>query len=125
MNFTDENVDLAIEHLKTVAMLSGQTPIKYSQCFYEADLPLPDLIYEQDPGFAFRFMEAILQKCKELGLPPLDALVVQKDTGKPGKGYFTAWEVTKQGVDPDVFWAKQMQECWDWGKEERRKLKGK
>jgi hypothetical protein len=46
-------------------------------------------------------------RCRRAGLPDLAALVVRKDTGKPGIG----WHGDSPSVDPDRAWAEALAEC--------------
>lgn len=46
-------------------------------------------------------------RCRLCGLPDLAALVVRKDTGMPGAG----WYVDAPGGDPDAAWADAVLAC--------------
>lgn len=46
--------------------------------------------------------------CRAAGLPQLPALVVRKDTGKPGLGYHG----TKPHADPERGWADDLAACF-------------
>lgn len=50
------------------------------------------------------------ERCREAGLPDLAALVVRKDTGKPGNG----WHGKYPDADPDRSWAEALAECLDY-----------
>ena len=66
--------------------------VTYSELFVGAGLPgLPDIFERGGAGAISTFMKLFHKRCEELGLPPLDALVVQKSDGLsvPGEGYFT------------------------------------
>lgn len=47
------------------------------------------------------------ERCRIAGLPDLSALIVRKDTGRPGVG----WHGTDPGADPDRAWAEALAEC--------------
>lgn len=47
------------------------------------------------------------ERCRIAGLPDLSALVVRKDTGRPGAG----WHVTGACDDSDRAWAEALAEC--------------
>jgi hypothetical protein len=46
-------------------------------------------------------------RCRRAGLPDLAALVVRRDTGRPGGG----WHALEPGGDPDRDWAEALAEC--------------
>lgn len=46
-------------------------------------------------------------RCRAIGLPDLAALVVRRDTGKPGIG----WDGPHPDVDPDRAWAEALAAC--------------
>src|SRR4051794_1408688 len=47
------------------------------------------------------------ERCRRAGLPNLAALVVRKDTGKPGTG----WHGASPSADGDRAWAEALAEC--------------
>ncbi len=47
------------------------------------------------------------ERCRAAGLPDLCALVVRKDTGKPGGG----WNDPNNAEHPDRAWAEALAEC--------------
>ncbi len=55
------------------------------------------------------------ERCRAAGLPDLPALVVRKDSGKPGIG----WHVPHPSVDPDRAWAEALEYClqFNWPRE--------
>ncbi len=55
-----------------------------------------------------QFLIPLGQRCREAGLPDLCALVVRKDTGKPGAG----WHGPDGSGDPDRDWAEALAECF-------------
>lgn len=54
-----------------------------------------------------QFLIPLGERCREAGLPDLCALVVRKDTGKPGGG----WHGPNPSADPDRAWAEALAEC--------------
>jgi hypothetical protein len=132
-DFTDDNVDAAIDFIiENGAEDRGQT-ISYSRVFEAADLPPPqDLHFGGESQLVTLFMERLHFRCRERTLPPLDALVVHvagERTGFPGAGYFRVngqadplnqrTPATRQ-VHATVFWDAQKKECRDWGDRSRR-----
>jgi hypothetical protein len=57
---------------------------------------------------ARQFLTPLALRCQLAGLPNLAALVVRKDTGKPGGG----WHGPHPAADPDRHWADCLQECF-------------
>jgi hypothetical protein len=55
-----------------------------------------------------QLLTPLAMRCRELGLPNLAALVVRKDTGLPGAGFFDH----KPGADPQSIWAEELAECF-------------
>ncbi len=89
---TDEQVDAATDYvIDNGAIDRGQT-ISYTRVFAAAGLPAPqDLHQGGESQLVTRLMERFHYRCRERGLPPLDALVVHvagTRQGKPGSGYF-------------------------------------
>jgi len=132
-DFTDENVDSAIEFIiDNGAEDRGQT-ISYSRVFDAAGLPPPqDLHFGGESQLVTLFMARLHYRCRERALPPLDALVVHvagDRTGFPGVGYFRVnghadplSERTTPGrqVAATAFWEAQKTECTNWGERSRR-----
>jgi hypothetical protein len=54
-----------------------------------------------------QLLTPLSQRCRDAGLPDLSALVVRKDTGRPGGG----WHAPDSLADPDQFWAEALAEC--------------
>ena len=54
-----------------------------------------------------QFLIPLGERCREAGLPDLCALVVRKDTGKPGAG----WHGPCPWGDLDRAWAEALAEC--------------
>lgn len=50
-------------------------------------------------------------RCRAAGLPDLAALVVRKDTGRPGVGWHDPTGL--DGRDPDARWAEAVLDCHD------------
>jgi hypothetical protein len=48
--------------------------------------------------------------CRRCGLPDPAALVVRKDSGRPGGGFHAAYAAT----DPEACWSDQVAACWRW-----------
>jgi hypothetical protein len=48
-------------------------------------------------------------RCRRAGLPDLSALVVRRDTGLPGGGWFDS----KTSADPQGAWADALADCFD------------
>jgi len=63
-------------------------------------------------------------RCRAAGLPDLCALVVRKDSGIPGGGWFAG--EASDGRDPQARWAGAVLECYDhrWPKSPHPKLVG-
>ena len=57
-----------------------------------------------------QFLIPLAKRCQEAGLPDLCALVVRKDTGKPGGG----WHGPNGSDDPDRDWAEALGECFSY-----------
>jgi hypothetical protein len=55
-----------------------------------------------------QLLQPLSARCRELGFPDLAALVVRKDTGLPGAGFFGAVPV----ADPEGSWAEALAECF-------------
>lgn len=54
-----------------------------------------------------QFLTPLAERCRRAGLPDLCALVVRKDTGKPGAG----WHGPYPSADPDAEWANAVAQC--------------
>src|SRR3954462_4802573 len=54
-----------------------------------------------------QLLTPLSERCRRAGLPDLSALVVRKDTGKPGAG----WHDPCREADPDRAWAEALAEC--------------
>ena len=54
-----------------------------------------------------QLLTPLAERCRRAGLPNLAALVVRKDTGKPGGG----WQDPLSMADPDRAWAEALAEC--------------
>jgi hypothetical protein len=132
-DFTDDNVDVAIDFIiENGAEDRGQT-ISYSRVFDAAGLPPPqDLHFGGESQLVTLFMARLHFRCRERTLPPLDALVVHvagERTGFPGAGYFRVngqadplnqrTSATGQ-MQATVFWDAQKTECRNWGDRSRR-----
>lgn len=132
-DFTDDNVDAAIDFIiENGAEDRGQT-ISYSRVFAAAGLPPPqDLHFGGESQLVTLFMARLHFRCWERTLPPLDALVMHvagERTGFPGAGYFRVNEqadplnqripATGQ-MQATVFWDSQKMECRNWGDRSRR-----
>lgn len=105
--------------------IDGTSTATYSELYRAVGLPPPDLLHTEDPGFADAFMGSVLHYCRSNQLPPLDALVVTRHDGEPGEGYYKEWaRITKRSLRTQTersdFWHVQVQECFDWGQEQRR-----
>ena len=76
------------------------------------------LSFEMNPRVIERYLGDISFTCKENGLPPISALVVNKDEGLPGAGFFTAYCPEKKGVDRIDVWMdifKRIHAYQEWG----------
>ena len=62
------------------------------------------LSFEMNPRVIDRNLGDISFTCKENGLPPISALVVNKDERMPGAGFFAAYCPEKKGDDPLEVW---------------------
>ena len=56
-----------------------------------------------------QFLIPLGQRCRAAGLPDLCALVVRKDTGKPGGGWHDP--ASPEAADPDREWAEALARC--------------
>ena len=58
--------------------------------------------------------------CRKLGRPDPAALVVRKDSGRPGGGFFASGP----GTDLDLCWTEALSACWQaaWPKQPPREL---
>ena len=54
-----------------------------------------------------QLLTPLAERCRLAGLPDLAALVVRKDTGKPGGG----WHGPHPSADPDRAWAEALADC--------------
>jgi len=91
--FTPDQVDDAIRFMLRSRFTAQHPTVSYTEIFVAAGLPTPQDLYE-DGGSPLitQFMESFHFRCIQVGLPPLDSLVVQAGgmyKGYPGKGYFT------------------------------------
>lgn len=77
-------------------ILSGRTGLPDPRITY-ADLA--DQLREQSEAFEhvhhrtpplYAALNEVGQECRRLGLPPLPALVVRADTGRPGEAYYAS-----------------------------------
>lgn len=132
VDFTDEQVDQAIEFLIGFAEDRGQTA-SYSRVFASAGMrPPQDLHFAGEHELVTRFMKAIHERCLKRQLPPLDALVVHVEGPRkdfPGAGYFKVNGMpdprSEHASADDVVqgwqaWDEQVQTCRRWGREHRR-----
>ncbi|SFL48897.1 hypothetical protein SAMN05216390_13419 [Lachnospiraceae bacterium KH1T2] len=77
------------------------------------------LSFEMNPRTIERNLGDISFACKENYLPPISALVVNKDEGLPGAGFFAAYFPEKKGVDRIDVWMdifKKIHAYQDWSK---------
>ena len=77
------------------------------------------------PPLTHRFVHRQLlvplsERCRDAGLPDLCALIVRKDTGKPGGG----WHDPGSALDPDRAWADALADCfaYPWPERPDRRL---
>lgn len=132
-DFTDEDVDEAIDFaIRNGAEDRGQT-VSYSRLFEAAGLPPPqDLHQGGDSQVVTAFMERFHFRCLERTLPPLDSLIVHvadNREGKPGSGYFRVNGHKdpfgdRAGAEAVMaafaFWEAQVEQCRRWGDRHRR-----
>ena len=55
-----------------------------------------------------QLLNALSARCRRCALPDLSALVVRKDTGSPGAGWYGPCD----GGDPDRRWAEAVEACF-------------
>jgi len=55
-----------------------------------------------------QLLNALSARCRRCALPDLSALVVRKDSGLPGAG----WYGPDEGGDPDRRWAEAVEACF-------------
>ncbi len=130
MLYTPDEVETAIEFLKHKAIRGAALLTPYMELWDHLQWPPPDLVASGDPGFANRFMEAILKECVTQNLPPLTSLVVRSDDHYPGMGYFKANGVqdprTATGAARDkalMHWSQDHVKVEQWGRAQRRKAR--
>jgi hypothetical protein len=133
-DFTDEQVETAIEFvIRHGARDRGQS-VAYSRVFKAAGLPAPqDLHHGGDGHLVTDFMEAFHVTCVRNGLPPLDALVVHvagPRQGFPGAGFFrvngepdplASKATPEEQVAGTRFWERAKDECRRWGRTDRQR----
>jgi hypothetical protein len=51
----------------------------------------------------------LAQRCRSAGLPDLSALVVRKESGRPGGGW---WAGHAPGADVNAVWAEALERCY-------------
>lgn len=130
MLYTPDEVETAIGFLKHKAIKGAALLTPYMELWDHLQWPSPDVVMSGDPGFANRFMEAILKECVNQGLPPLASLVVRSDDHYPGAGYFKANGVadprTATGAARDkalMQWSQDHVKVEQWGRVQRRKAR--
>ncbi len=55
-----------------------------------------------------QLLTPLAARCRAAGLPDLAALVVRKDSGLPGAGWFEP----ENAADPEAAWAKALADCF-------------
>ena len=67
-----------------------------------------------------QLLTPLSERCRDAGLPDLSAMVVRRDTGKPGGG----WHGPYPSADPDATWMAALAECLEyrWPKGPDRRL---
>lgn len=133
--FTEEQVDRAIEFVIEDRAVDRAQTVRYTSVFDAAGLPHPqDLHLGGDSDVVTAFMKAFHDRCRERGLPPLDALVVHvagEREGKPGAGYFRVNghvdPFAKHSTPPvesliaaNAHWEREKEEVREWGIRRRR-----
>lgn len=137
MDFTEAQVDQAIEFVIRNGAEDRAQGIAYTRVFDAGGLPAPQLLHQGGESESVRqFMKAFHDRCFDRGLPPLDALVVHvagPRQDKPGAGYFKVngwvdpYGERASGASAEqalMGWAAQLQECFDWGIQSRRGRRG-
>jgi hypothetical protein len=56
-----------------------------------------------------QFLNPLSEHCLRAGLPDLSALVVRKNSGLPGGGW---WSTPRPGFDPAAAWADMLERCF-------------
>ncbi len=56
-----------------------------------------------------QLLTPLAARCRAAGLPDLCALVVRKDTGLPGGGWFDP----SMSANPEAFWADALADCFN------------
>jgi hypothetical protein len=89
-DLTDDQVDAAIDCVIENGAVDRGVTVNYTRVFGAAGLPPPqDLHLGGDSQLVTHLMERFHYRCRDRGLPPLDALVVHvagPREGKPGGG---------------------------------------
>lgn len=132
-HFTDAEVDDAIEYVIENGAADRAQTVNYSRVFEAAGLPAPQELHQGgDSQLVTALMERFHFRCRERGLPPLDALVVHVAgvrEGKPGAGYFRVngykdpfgdRASAEEMVAGYAHWEREVSQCKRWGDEYRR-----
>jgi len=133
VEFTERNVDAAIDHVARHGAENRASLVHYSLVFEAADIVSPqELHHGGDSEAVTRFMRTFHDRCLERGYPPLDSLVVHVAGGRggvPGAGYFKVNgqpDPYRRGASADdafrggAFLQAQRDECRRWGDARRR-----
>jgi hypothetical protein len=130
---TDAQVDAAIDYTIDNGAADRAQTVNYTRVFEAAGLPPPQELHQGGDGhFVTQLMERFHDRCRQRGLPPLDALVVHvagSREGRPGVGYFRVnglrdpfgeRATAEQVVAAFGFWQAEVEQCRRWGDAYRR-----
>ena len=131
--FTPEQVDEAIRHVIEYGAQDRAKTIRYTEVFIAAGMDPPQELHMGGEGdVVTAFMKAFHDRCKAVGLPPLDSLVVHvagERESHPGKGYFTVNNhidpfgtsgTAQQVTNAFAFWDTEKRATRTWGDQYRR-----
>ncbi len=132
-SFTRAQVDDAIDYVAREGAYDRAQTRSYSLVFAAAGMPAPQELHQgQESHLVTQFMKAFHDRCRELGYPPLDALVVHVAGERrdwPGAGYFKVNGLDdplspktrpERAVAATRYWEDEKQQCDDWGTRQRR-----
>ena len=88
-----------------------RTPIAYSELI--SLLPEPWWSLDPRSGILAGALGYICERCHSVGVPALSALVVGKESGRPGSGYYPAAHGLKED-EPGAIeaWQVEFEKCW-------------
>lgn len=86
-------------------------PVSYGELI--SLLPEPWCRVDPRSGLLSGALGYICERCRFAGVPALSALVVGKETGRPGAGYYPAAHGLKEDEPGAITaWQAEFEECW-------------